>query len=183
MLDFSCKYEYERLRDDPGLYMDNDIYWGEILNHTKRCGDESGTMDFEVGTDVYLPQAAEKLGYKQAHIEAFIGMKCMGYNYAECRKYLNLNEKQIGQLVCMEEPVIRFRIFPSSMVTYIREIASKHFKIGYAQAYQEIGKRIGDINLVNSIRACGIKEAMRVVRILFPNDLVAEYCELYKGVV
>ena len=23
MLDFLCKYEHERLRDDPGLYMDN----------------------------------------------------------------------------------------------------------------------------------------------------------------
>ena len=182
MIDFSCEFEYEQFGSLLDLYTDNSVYFGEIAKHANINPDGSGTVDFSAGSDIYLPQKAEELGYKQAHIEAFIGMKCLNFSYDDCSKYLDINSKQIGQLVGLDT-IIKFRIFPTSTIIAVKEKAAEHFKIGYECACDEIKERMKDQNTFNEVRMYGVNEVVSEIKKTLPDNLFAEYCELYKGVV
>ena len=182
MIDFSCRFEYKRFGNGLDLYTDNAIYFGEIAKHANIKSDGSGTVDFAAGSNIYLPQKSEELGYQQAHIEAFVGMKYLNFSYYDCSKYLGLNSKQMEQLAGIDT-IIKFRIFPTSTIIAVKEKAAEHFIIGYERAYKEIAERINEPNVLDEIRIRGLAEVIEEIRKVLPDDLLAEYCELYEGVV
>jgi len=175
IVDLTRKNEYE----EELLFTDHAIFWGEIKKHAKINPDGSGTFDYAAGMNEHLPRVARELGYIQAHVEAFIGMKMCGISYNECREYLNLSWEQIGQLIGLES-IIKFRIFRASRDETVSTTAAKYFLDGYEQAYREIDGRLGAAMDINAIREQGIDVIMEEIQRIMTDDLYSEYCELYR---
>ena len=179
---FNAKYPYGKPGNRHGLYTDHAIYWGEIKNHARINADGSGSVNIAAGMMEHLPRKAKELGYIQAHVEAFIGMKECGVPNADCAVYLSLTSEQMGKLMVLS-PIIKYRIFPAITTVSIRKKAAECFKQGYDQAYEQISERMDGLITPGEVRKRGIEIVMEDIRRLLPDDLYSEYCELYEGVV
>ena len=185
-ISFSDEYAY---KDGPAswreleIYTDNDIVWSEIGKHATLTEYGSSKLNFAEGFNKLLPEKAEELGYKQAYLEAVLGMSKSGASCYEIGRNLRLNEEQIRALLSAK--IIKYRILPSSANEMINHTAAEHFKLGYNLAYEAIenGFMQEEPYEIEGIRKTGIACAMKEICKFLKGELLEKYIALYDGVI
>ncbi len=181
-LSFAEEFPYKGfLGSEHEVYTDNNILWGEIRNHTELNDDGSGIPDFCTGHNKWLPEKAEELGYKQAVLEAFLGLGLSGATDAERMDFLGLQESDCEAL--HKSSIIRFRIFPAITMQEVRALAAKSFVIGYNRAYEDLCKKDNpEIDMEAAFKK-GQSQVRKELRSILQKELFDEYCEIYHGAI
>lgn len=142
-ISFSDEYAYKegpaRCKEQE-IYTDNDIVWSEIGKHVVPTENGTSRVNFAEGFNKLLPEKAEELGFKQAYLEAFLGMLKCGASHSEIEQNLSLSEEQIHELLSVK--TVKYRIFPASTIEAVRHTAADHFKAGYNLAYETIERSL-----------------------------------------
>ena len=175
-LDFAADNEYAA----GSIYTDHDIYWGEMRKSGTTNEDGSGTIDFAGVANIYFPEKVRELGYKQAYIELFMGIYMETESFDKCKEYLGITNKQLGQLITLDD-ILKYRIFPGTSDRYLIDRGAKFFTEGYEKVCEEVRSKMG--NDFEKARKGGMDMAMLSLKGRYSKELFEMYCEIYSDVV
>ncbi len=180
MLDFADEFPYgDVYGGEAGIYTDNIVLFGEMERHAIVNKDGKTTCNMADGFNTLLPQKAEELGFKQAYIDVYLGMRALGYENSDCMDLMGIGESECSELATIK--VLKYRIFPGGMAL-AKEIAAEHFELGYNKAYEQFASKNTNFD-IDSIRIMAGTIIKNKLRDIFKEELVREYLEIYGGAI
>jgi hypothetical protein len=82
------------------FFTDQELFFGQMLAHSDVDG--KGTVNLTVGYNTLLPQKAEEMGYRQAHVEMLLSLVGSGMCLPKVVDYLDISGNEMIELMRMD---------------------------------------------------------------------------------
>ena len=165
------------------FFTDQELFFGQMLAHSDVDG--KGTVNLTAGYNTLLPQKAEEMGYRQAHVEMLLSLVGSGMCLPKVVDYLDISGNEMIELMRMDS-CVKYRVLIGTKMIAVRQKAADAFIQGYQRGTSEIVSRMEkdgyDISEIARMKALTSQTIRETIQRFQPDGLYEEYMELYGSV-